>query len=65
MAGHKRPSAIYDDLFDEEGWMDFKSSSDLHRSIDQIKYERQKVSRGRWLRPQLIEIRHRQIKNGH
>ena len=43
VAGHKTPSAIYDELFDEGGGMDFKSSSDLPRSIDQIKYERQKV----------------------
>ena len=29
MVGHKTPSPIYDELFDEGGGMDFKSSSDL------------------------------------
>lgn len=43
VVGHKTPSAIYDELFDEGGGMDFKSTSDLSRSIDQIKYERQKI----------------------
>ena len=41
--GHKTPSAIYDKLFDEGVGMDFKSSSDLLRSIDQIIYERPKI----------------------
>ena len=43
MVGHKTPSAIYDELFDEGGGMDFKSSSDLPGSIDQINHERQKI----------------------
>ena len=45
MVGHKTPSTIYDELFDEGGGMHFKSSSDLPRSIDQIKYERQKIQK--------------------
>ena len=43
VVGHKTPSTIYDELFDEGGGMDFKSSSDVPRSIDQIKYEHQKI----------------------
>ena len=43
VGSHKTPSALYDELFDEVGGMDFKCASDLPRSIDQIKYERQKL----------------------
>ena len=43
VVGHKTPSAIYDELFDEGGGMDIKSSSDLPQSTDQIKYECQKI----------------------
>ena len=43
VAGHKTPSAIFDELFAEGGGMEFKCTSDLPRSIDQIKYERQKI----------------------
>ena len=43
VGSHKTPSALYDELFDEVGGMDFKCASDLLRSIDQIKYERQKL----------------------
>lgn len=43
VASYKTPSAIYDELFDEGGGLDFKCTSDLPRSIDQIKYERQKI----------------------
>ena len=43
VGSHKTPSALYDELFDKAGGMDFKFASDLPRSIDQIKYERQKL----------------------
>ena len=39
----KTPSSIYDDIFEEAGVLTFKNVSDLPRSIDQIKYERQKA----------------------
>jgi len=35
----KTPSAIFDDLFEEAGGMNYKNSSDLPRSIAHIKYE--------------------------
>ncbi|CAB4002353.1 Hypothetical predicted protein [Paramuricea clavata] len=39
---HKTPSAIFDDLFEEAGGMEFACTADLPRSIGQIKYERHK-----------------------
>ena len=42
-ASSKTPSAIFDDLFIEAGGMNYKSPSDLPRSINQIKYERSKI----------------------
>ena len=45
VVGHKTPSTICDELFDKGGGMDFKSSSDLPWSTDQIKYEHQKICR--------------------